>query len=128
MSEIGQTIIDAVRKAAANNPSFVYSNPALSGMSGSFCVYVRDGKPSCIIGHALWDLGFIDSTFEKNCLNTVGVDDVLSSLPALLDESMLDPNEIQWLSHAQAGQDAEKPWADAVEWADSYREEMLQTW
>jgi hypothetical protein len=127
MSEIGQSIIDAVRKAAANNPSFVYSNPGLSGMSGN-CVYVRDGKPSCIIGHALWDLGFIDSALEKDFLNAVGVDDVFCWLPALQDEPMLDPNEISWLSHVQAGQDAEKPWADAVEWADNYREEMLQTW
>lgn len=128
MSEIGQSIIDAVRKAAANNPSFVYSNPGLSGMDGNFCVYVKDGKPSCIIGHALWDLGIIDAELERHSFNCVGVDDVLSWLSAMPGGPELDSNEISWLSHAQAGQDAEKPWAEAVEWADNYCDEMLQTW
>ncbi len=125
MSEIGQKIIAAVRDVAAKNPSFIYLNAALMGADGNFCVYVKDGDPSCLIGQALWKLGLIDAALEADDFNAVGADDLLRSLP--IGDS-LDPNEIEWLTRVQEMQDAEKPWSEAVEWADNFKEEMLQDW
>lgn len=127
MSDIGEKIIAAVRGVAARNPSFVYPNPGVHGAvdTMAYCVYVREGGPSCLVGCALWDLDLIDTSLEEHPYNTVGVDDLLV---AWLDGVELDLDEIEWLRNVQSGQDAEKPWAEAVKWADSFREEMLQDW
>lgn len=118
MSEIGLQIISAVRMVAARNPLFVFQ-PV-----GPFCEYVSGGKPACNIGHALWDLGLIDATMEVCAFNSADVRSLLGDQLGL----HLDPDEIKWLDLVQSSQDAEKPWGEAITFADNFREEMLQDW
>jgi hypothetical protein len=131
MSEIGQQVINAVRSKAAQNPTFVYKNPGLSWSNalgpGPFCVYVKDGCPSCLIGQGLWDLKLIDASLENHEYNSVGADDLLAWLDTTQDVT-LDVDEIEWLVQVQAAQDAEKPWAEAISFADSYSTEKLNNW
>lgn len=135
MSDIGQQVINAVRSKAAHNPTFVYKNPGFTNPDlfgpGEFCVYVKDGCPSCLIGQGLWDLNLIDASLENHEYNTVAADDLLAWLHAERDYDLgllLDPGEIDWLVQVQAAQDAEKPWAEAISFADSYPTEKLNNW
>lgn len=132
MSEIGQQVINAVRSKAAENPEFVYinplgSNPDIFGPE-EFCVYVRDRCPSCLIGHALWNLDLIDASLEEHGYNGVAVDDLLAWLESAGKIDDLDSDEIKWLGNAQAAQDAQKPWGEAISFADNYNDEMLTNW
>lgn len=107
MSEIGQKIIAEVRKVAAANPDYIYER-----VEGSpNCVYVRDGKPSCLIGHALWNLGLIDIHLPAD-LNYGGIHRLAPELNIWLDDA-----ELTWLMSAQSAQDTRKTWAEAVEYA-----------
>lgn len=116
MSDIGQKLIAAVRKHAADNPTYVDDWAEKAG-----CQYVRDGEPSCIIGQALWDLGFIDSSFETHPpvgdrysrANADTVDNVIE-----LFDIDLDPEELHWLVLVQGQQDSGRSWADAVTYGD----------
>jgi len=120
MSEIGQSIIKAVREKAAENPLFVYD------VGADFCKYVIDGQPSCLIGHALWDLHIIDANLEnayEGYYNNIDVQDLFTHLG-----TRLDPEEVGWLTLAQQSQDAKSPWGKAVDWADNFDEEMLNNW
>lgn len=108
MSDVGQEIINSVRRHAAVNPDYVYDNP-------SGCVYVKDGQPSCLIGCALWELGFIDADFEFNSANVGGVG---AFLLCALGVPSLDPDEFNWLGCAQLSQDSGRPWGKAVAYAD----------
>lgn len=117
MSEQGQKLIEAIRVKAEANPAFVYSR--YNEYHQPACVYVADGKPSCLVGHGLWDLGLIDAEFENvPQFNEVSVDGLAFEWGPL----NLDDAEIDWLRCVQARQDEHYPWADAVAWAD---DEML---
>ncbi|OQW34539.1 MAG: hypothetical protein A4E20_10995 [Nitrospira sp. SG-bin2] len=114
MSELGQRLIERVRHHAVENPDFVYqpANEDDEYLPG-VCSYIRDGKPSCLVGHALWDCGVIDDTLGED-LNTWT--DIRS-----LDLRMnlaVDAEEIQWLSDVQDAQDIKIPWGTAVKRAD----------
>lgn len=104
MSEQGQRIIQAVRDAAARNPFHVFQGR---------CLYVKDGYPACLIGYGVWDLGLIDRTLEESAHNEDGVDFLLGDLGVELDE-----RELLWLETAQAAQDGQFTWADAIRAAD----------
>ena len=65
MSELGAKLIASVRKFAAERPDYVYRNADDKHPSRSGCVYfTKDGKPSCLIGHALAELGLLDAQPE----------------------------------------------------------------
>lgn len=115
MSLIGDNLIRHVRAKAAAAPDFVYVSPNLGNLTTAddSCRYVHDGAPSCIIGHALWNAGLINSAFEWNQYNT----DSVSALtgPLSLD---LDKDELTWLADVQWLQDRDTPWGEAVAKAD----------
>lgn len=120
MSEAGQKLIAAVRKAAADNPDFIYPLAARYGSDGSLvkfgnCMYVKDGCPSCIVGKGAWDLRLIDASFEFSDDNSAAVDVLLSALD-LYDE--VDGQELGWLMAVQKKQDNSTPWGEAVAEAD----------
>ncbi len=114
MSDVGQEIISSVRRHAAANPNFIYKNDP------NGCVYVHDGRPSCLIGWALWELGFIGSDIEAHELNVHAFPNLLvaSDAPEALQRIHLDQAEIAWLDHVQVEQDACASWGKAIDEAD----------
>jgi hypothetical protein len=104
MSALGQKIIAEIRKVAADNPDFIYQAPY-----GDACFYVFNGQPSCIVGRALWNLGFIDKTLEKGSDNSIRAH-------VFLDKHFaLDLYERDWIDRVQWHQDAKRTWGQAVE-------------
>lgn len=104
MSEIGQKLIAETRKVAAERSDFVYQG---------FCQYVDGGKPACLIGHALWNLGLIDESLEFRSVNEDCVRFVANDLNIALDDS-----EEDWLMNTQSGQDHGTSWGMSVVRAD----------
>ena len=104
MSELGQKLIAEVRKVAGERPDFIAPGD---------CVYVSDGQPSCLIGHALWNLGLVDENTEYRHLNDEGI----TAASAFLNLD-IEGLEIDWLSEVQIYQDARFAWSDAVQRAD----------
>lgn len=125
MSEVGQRIIQAIRDIAAESPGFVYVRPA----DKVKCVYVAGGEPSCIVGKALWRLGFIDAALEdvdpeKGWMmpNMMPASDLIQRVLHL----DIDIEEAEWISEVQYHQDGAKPWGEAVQFADRYVERRVQ--
>ena len=114
MTFLGQKLIEIVRQKAAENPSFVYV-PERDRETGRYsaCTYIRNGRPSCIVGHALFDAGLIDTSLEKTASNSI-------PFYALADELELgiSTDELKWLGGVQKFQDNHRAWGQAVEWTD----------
>lgn len=105
MSELGQQLIAETRKVVEANPDFVYSG---------VCRYVKEGQPSCLIGHALWNLNLIDGTLEDSPHNGNSSWGIINHL-----ELDVDPESMDWLSYAQSRQDSGYyTWAGAISEAD----------
>lgn len=113
MSELGQKLISLVRDIAEANPDFTYVPPlkVIDASDANGCVYVHDGKPSCLIGHALWMAGVIDSNFEDRGCNTRAAYD-------LTRQYGVEVEEADWLDSVQRSQDLGVPWGEAVPEAD----------
>ena len=116
MSEFGQKLIEETRRVAAERADFVFDGD---------CLYVCDGEPACLLGHALWNLGVIDSALEISYIhisagerlgsnNNVAIRDLADKLGLCMDES-----EFAWLEDAQWAQDVGRSWGYAVAYADS---------
>lgn len=106
MSANGQRVIEAVRAKAAEMPDYVYEGP---------CEYVGNGKPACLVGHALWSAGLIDEDWsaENRDINYVNIRGVNRHYGWGFDEA-----EVSWLLDVQHEQDTELPWGLAVNSAD----------
>jgi len=114
VSDLGQKLIASVRRLASERPGYVYPrvNP-IKNTAGS-CVYVADGQPSCIVGHALWELKLIGPEFEDHFQNSGGVEEIISAL-----DLSIDAKEITWLSEAQEQQDCGVQWGHVPENVDA---------
>lgn len=110
MSVLGQQLIDIVRDKALEQPDFVYQQ--IDGV----CFYVRDKKPSCLIGQALWQVGMIDASLEDSPLNLN-----YETLGGLADYFgwNIDYHELKWLRKVQRYQDTNYRWGAAVQNADN---------
>lgn len=111
MSTLGQKLIYEARRVAAANPDFVYAK--VPEGYAKRCVYLQDGCPSCIIGHALWNVGLINEEFKGDNLALSDIGHVV-----LHYQWHLDVGEIEWLYRVQVFQDQGKPWAGAIQYAD----------
>lgn len=115
MSEVGQKIIAKVKEKAAATPDFVYEPPRPDAAFGKgTCVNVLDGKGSCIIGQALFDLGLIDASLEAD-------EEHNGSDAGRLIEHLglaVDRGEVTWLKDVQFWQDRQDTWAFAVQHAN----------
>jgi hypothetical protein len=121
MSEIGQTVIKAIRDVAERHPDYVYPG----GLDqGGGCFYVTDGKPSCLLGHAFWNLDMVDGNIENSDLNHQGILTILDTFG--LEDA--DEPELAWLERVQESQDSGQTWRDAVQFADDYTDELLEAW
>lgn len=92
MSDIGQKLIRKVRDIAAARPEYVYDD------TEDACLYMLDGQPSCIIGHALFQLGYLPD-------HQVVTESKSASAAARMLGIELDPAEKHWLDWVQNAQD-----------------------
>lgn len=111
MSVIGAQLISSVRMTAAEDPDFVYRL--------EHCVYVLENQPSCLLGHALWDLDLINEHIQELSVNDESFDYLSYWLELPLDE-----DELHWLTAAQECQDRRSTWGDAVQFADEARAKL----
>lgn len=129
----GEDLITAVREVAAASPDFSY----LKYNNRNECQYfnyettenmygkITTGQPSCILGQALWRLGYTHTILPEgrydsynylgSMINTREFDAF-----AKFFHMDLEPEEIQWLLDVQTGQDTGETWGQAVEGADKH--------
>lgn len=117
-------LIELIRAKAAASPDFVYE-PIPQGpiVGNTTCVYVHDGKPSCIVGHGAWDSGLLGSSFESSRHNSDGVVELLESLSIVAEFSHAD---LAWLEAVQEAQDTGQTWAESIRSADFARAEYVE--
>ena len=97
-----------VKRVAAERPDYVYQE--------QYCQYQHGGKPSCIVGHALYRLGMpvsvlaeIDSAHGEGGICASGLPGERPDL--FVDDSAPD---LFALAQAQEAQDNRLPWGEAV--------------
>lgn len=112
-----QVLIDEVRRIAYERPEFIYKGDVAAG-----CVYVHEGAPSCLIGHALWNLKLIDADFEDACPDDLDLPCNSTPITRLITQRLVPvtatPAQKEWLSWVQEYQDNESPWGTATAQAD----------
>ena len=97
-----------VKKVAAEQPDKVYEKP------GDTCAYEFDGKPSCLVGHAMFRLG-VPLDVIRLCDNHGAIEHALDEVPTEFDESGDEERVYRaLLGWAQGAQDSGKPWGEAV--------------
>ena len=103
-----------VKKVAAEHPDYVYERPA------DGCVYEVDGKPSCLVGHAMFRLG-MPLDLIRRCDSAGAIEHVLDEVCGEFDESGDDERVYRTLlGWAQGAQDSGKPWGEAVSEAERF--------
>ena len=108
-------LVASVRKHAEERPDYVYEGA---------CFYERAGKPSCLVGHGFFDLGFTAeqvALLDEEDMNTdqfgTGIENVLQYRFGI--ENDTDPR-VWWLASVQGSQDNGFPWGECVANADKY--------
>lgn len=110
-------LIAEIKRVAAETPNFVFHGQ---------CRYVINDdpqdtdpddpdvpkKPGCIVGVALWNLGWIDANLSHRT-NVAGATSALQDLNVCFT-----PNEGQWISDVQFEQDMRTAWGAAVDRAN----------
>ena len=113
-----------VRSIAEKNPDFVYRSPLAE--DNERCVYIHNGKPSCIVGQALVRLGVDKEFLHKLDTDYEGGVGILEALQSY-DEFEFDDKEaadlVAWSQHFQ---DTGIPWGEAVERAARMAERKVE--
>jgi len=122
VTALGQKLVEIVRTKAAENPDFVYPRPRNDNGYFIPCAYVRDGQPSCLLGHALWGADLIGALFEHCGQNNSPFLTLVHELDLILG---LD--ERKWLADVQKHQDSGRSWGVAVDWADNGEPKYVTT-
>lgn len=99
----GQQLIAEVKRVAAAYPN-------RTNFEG-ICQYIHDGEPCCLIGHGLYNLGVIDSSFENDSRN----DESFDFVGGTLDDLDITVDEIHYLHEVQRRADKNWPWGNTVE-------------
>lgn len=96
---------------AREGNDFVYSNISEAGVNQ--CVYVRQGKPSCLVGRILVNGGIAPVEFFTELLN----DDLFTSIltPLAAEGVEFTYKATRFLDELQGFQDSEYAWGDALE-------------
>lgn len=110
--------ITALREVVAGNEDYVYQPPV-----GSMCVYVHDGKPSCLVAQVLSKLGVgID---DLGRLDHKSTDHFDSPVPVtayrLSDHMPIEDRASGILGYAQSRQDLGETWGEALAAAERVR-------
>lgn len=116
-------LVASVRKHAEERPDFVYEPIGGTGTASGGCFYERAGKPSCIVGHGFFDLGFsadqvalLDEEDMETDQYGTGIGNVLQYRFGIAGD---DPR-VQWLVSVQGSQDNGFPWGKCVADVDIY--------
>lgn len=119
MSDLGEQLIEIVRRKAGQQPFMVYE-PEMryigKGISiPDSCKYMHEDGPGCIIGHALFEAGLIDGSLrdDPDDLNVQFFENLADALELPIDDA-----ELLWLSQVQSYQDCKQTWGIAVQNAD----------
>lgn len=110
-------LIAAVREIVAEDPKFVYKTIPVPYSSS--CFYERNGKPSCLIGRALFKIGVSIETLaemDKDHPEQADGTAITSYFPNNADD------RVRWLEIVQDRQDMEYEYASCVEYADQWLE------
>lgn len=114
-----EQLVQKVREQAQAHPDKVYEkDPDVD--SGAVCVYAHSKEPGCIIGWALYDLGWsLDDLRMLDEGEDTGIMDVIRAgeIPGI---DKID-DEVEWLREVQNYQDRKDPWGEAVAHADRDR-------
>ena len=103
-----------VKKVAAEQPDYVYERPA------DGCAYEVDGKPSCLVGHAMFRLG-MPLDLIRRCDRAGAIEHVLDEIRGEFDESGDDKGVYRTLlGWTQGVQDSGTPWGEAVSEAERF--------
>lgn len=108
MSVNGMKLIAEIRSVAAQFPD-------RRGRVDK-CVYVLNGEPECLIGKALWNLGWIDSSFADQNDNHQVWSKMRECIPQAQEITKI---ENKWISNVQSQQDSRRTWANAVATIDA---------
>lgn len=129
MSDYGNTqatiedLVAAVREIAAESPNFVYTTPTVpDGSLYADCVYVHEGRGSCLLGQAALKVGLIDASIENTELNTATFSRLCIDLASLSGIVADKDDLVDWLNNVQDYQDSAESWGFAVAEADALRE------
>lgn len=102
-------LIRAVRAVAAEKSTVVYTKDK----DGDDCVYrEKTGEPSCLIGHAMSQIGQLD-LITSDDRNTDDIRHLMLSLQVNFTST-----QIEWLEKVQKKQDRGLAWGEAVSMAD----------
>lgn len=106
-------VVEEVKRLAKEKPDFVYAIPE----DAETCLYVFNGKGSCIVGQALINLGILAEDIAEH-----------EGQPAsdVMEDLLDDPNSGHnfWLDQVQSEQDGRVPWGKAVETATEEHPEI----
>lgn len=112
-----------VRAIAAQFPDRIYQQSKKTG-SGPSCLYVRDGKPDCLIAQGAFMAGMdIDTLMEFDAIEDRMTEDPDAEYMDSGAEYAFKPFgftevELAWLKRVQQLQDDGVPWGEAVRMAD----------
>lgn len=109
-------IAEKAIQLADQNPDFVYEVPKTDNPDYNpygDCLYVHEGKGSCLFGQAIMDLGIVDAEYlSKNAGWRIG-----ELIYQMAHNGLVEPGSDALhsaMTRAQMEQDAFKPWADAI--------------
>lgn len=114
-------IITKMRELAAERPDFVYEMPEVpagedvqSSAPADTCLYYDPyaDAPSCIVGQALFALGYETSADDEGDAGSEVVARVMH------DQEGLSSEEGDWIDSVQGSQDNGERWIDAIAQAD----------
>lgn len=111
-----EQLVQKVREQAQAHPDKVYEkDPDVD--SGAVCVYAHSKEPGCIIGWALYDLGWsLEDLQALDLGEDTGIMDVIRAggIPGV---DQID-DEAGWLRAVQNAQDNGRTWSEAAALAD----------
>lgn len=109
--------LDRLRRVVKGREDYVYERIGSVGGVGGMCAYFTpDGKPSCIVGHALAIEGL--TLDEVGGENTASVETLDEHLQATGRWWGLTPGAVEVLAVAQQSQDTGETWGEALRCAE----------
>lgn len=124
MSKTAKELINQVRAEASRTPEFIYTEQCRYVNSPDYeAEYEADdtpARPGCIVGVAMWNLGWIDGTISQY-INNAGVGHVMRELD--IDYTR---TQREWLQDVQVKQDDGFAWGRVVEMADARKAMLLR--
>ncbi|AGY47121.1 hypothetical protein CN1A_12 [Clavibacter phage CN1A] len=126
MKNINLNNVIELLEAAVDKKGREYVDP--DALSHTRCSYAKDGAPSCIVGHVLVDLGVPVEELTDSGLGEVSelFNDNDPYYVEIVSRVTATGPALEVLSKAQAVQDQQGTWGDALDSARRLQERRLQ--